>query len=144
MKLQKFFKMEKKILYLILKKKWFDKIASGEKLEEYRQFKEYWYTRLINRENLRAMKKAHLAFILLMGKHSDNPKEFWENAKNTYEGCFKEFDEIEFRNGYSKDCRKMRVELKGIELSQGKVEWGAEDGAYYFVLKLGRLITVDV
>lgn len=36
-----------KILYLTLKKKWFDMILSGEKKEEYREIKPYWDKRLI-------------------------------------------------------------------------------------------------
>jgi transcriptional regulator with XRE-family HTH domain len=35
------------ILHLTLKKQWFDRIASGEKKEEYRELKEYWSTRLM-------------------------------------------------------------------------------------------------
>lgn len=38
------------ILYLTLKKKWFDMIASGEKTEEYREIKPYWNKRLFNRK----------------------------------------------------------------------------------------------
>ena len=38
-----------KVLHLTLKKKWFDMIASGEKKEEYREFKPYWHTRLMNK-----------------------------------------------------------------------------------------------
>lgn len=34
------------ILHLTLKKKWFDMIAAGEKLEEYREIKPYWVRRL--------------------------------------------------------------------------------------------------
>ena len=37
------------ILHLTLKKKWFDMIASGDKKEEYRECKEYWSTRLMER-----------------------------------------------------------------------------------------------
>lgn len=37
-----------KILHLTLKKQWFDMIASGEKPEEYREIKDYWYTRLFD------------------------------------------------------------------------------------------------
>ena len=35
-----------KTLDLVLKKKWFDMIASGEKTEEYREIKPYWESRL--------------------------------------------------------------------------------------------------
>ncbi len=37
-----------KVLHLTLKKKWFDMIASGEKKEEYREIKSYWYKRLVD------------------------------------------------------------------------------------------------
>lgn len=34
-------------LHLTLKKKWFDMILSGEKRQEYREYKEYWKKRFI-------------------------------------------------------------------------------------------------
>ncbi|XCN71888.1 MAG: ASCH domain-containing protein [Candidatus Electrothrix aestuarii] len=34
-----------KVLHLTLKKQWFDMIASGEKVEEYREVKSYWINR---------------------------------------------------------------------------------------------------
>lgn len=39
-----------KTLHLNLKKKWFDMILSGEKKEEYRELKEYWYKRLVSND----------------------------------------------------------------------------------------------
>lgn len=39
-----------KILHLILKKKWFDMILSGEKKEEYREIKPYWTKRFFNKD----------------------------------------------------------------------------------------------
>ena len=38
--------MSKKVLHLTLERKWFDQIARGEKLVEYRELKAYWYKRL--------------------------------------------------------------------------------------------------
>lgn len=35
-----------KILHLVLKKRWYDMIASGVKTEEYREIKPYWSYRL--------------------------------------------------------------------------------------------------
>lgn len=35
-------------LKLVLKKKWFDMIASGEKTEEYREITRYWKKRMYN------------------------------------------------------------------------------------------------
>jgi uncharacterized protein (DUF736 family) len=37
-----------KVLHLTLKKKWFDMILSGEKTEEYREYKQYFISRLKN------------------------------------------------------------------------------------------------
>lgn len=34
-----------KILELPLKKEWYDMIERGEKREEYREYKEYWFKR---------------------------------------------------------------------------------------------------
>jgi hypothetical protein len=38
--------MSEYILFATLKKQWFDMIASGTKLEEYREIKPYWTNRL--------------------------------------------------------------------------------------------------
>jgi len=38
-----------RILHLTLKRKWFDLIAKGIKVEEYRQAKPYWKSRLFER-----------------------------------------------------------------------------------------------
>lgn len=35
-----------KVLHLVLKRKWYDMIVSGEKIEEYREIKPYWSNRL--------------------------------------------------------------------------------------------------
>lgn len=44
--------MEKeRILYLSVKKKWFDMIVSGEKKEEYREHKLYWVKSSLNNDN---------------------------------------------------------------------------------------------
>ena len=37
-----------KTLHLVLKRKWWDMIASGEKKEEYREVCHYWARRLLN------------------------------------------------------------------------------------------------
>lgn len=42
--------MKNKVLYLPLKKEWFEMIKSGEKNEEYREVKEYWKKRLSKHE----------------------------------------------------------------------------------------------
>lgn len=51
-----------KILDLPLKAKWYDMIESGEKLEEYREYKDYWIKRLIDEETLRLKPYTHVRF----------------------------------------------------------------------------------
>lgn len=40
-----------KTLHLILKKKWFDMIKSGEKKEEYREISKHWRSRLLTNDD---------------------------------------------------------------------------------------------
>lgn len=51
-----------KILELPLKKEWYDMIESGEKREEYREYKDYWIKRLIEEDTLRAKPYTHVRF----------------------------------------------------------------------------------
>ena len=98
-----------KILYLPLKKEWYNAIESGDKREEYREFTRYWISRLC--QNV----KFDGALCV----------EFVEN----------DFDAVCFSYGYTK--RRMLWECKGIEVGQGLKEWGAPDYET-FIIKLGK------
>lgn len=107
------------VLRLPLKKKWFDMIKSGEKLEEYRDTNYYWVARLL------------------------------QNSRNPITGCFestdgkkfikefKKFDKLCFTLGYPKaDCTDRRLVFRNpkIRIGKGKPEWGAEPGKIYFII----------
>lgn len=92
-----------KILHLTLKKVWFDLIASGEKVEEYRENKPYWKKRL------------------------------------TDEKAFLEFDEIHFKNGYSKEAPFMRV-VPGKIFRDYRVLDGKEQ--FVFIIPLKEVLEV--
>lgn len=96
------------ILYLTLKKKWFDMILSGEKTEEYREIKEYWEKRL----------------------------SVWDD--NIFL-MHKEFDAVEFRNGYQKDAPKFLIECRRILIDYGLTTWGAPPNKVY-VIQLGKIL----
>lgn len=98
-----------KTLDLVLKRKWFDMIASGEKTEEYREIKPYWVKRLIE------------------------PKDIMDGVIE-----FKDFDKVTFHLGYSKDRPSMTFAIKEIVCDEGKEGWGALPGETYFVIKLGE------
>lgn len=109
-----------KILHLTLKVKWFSMIASGEKLEEYREIKKHWISRL-----------AH-TFI-----HHHDESGDWFTFKPI------DYDIIRFKNGYAKDAPTMDVEYHGCILTGGIVEWGAEPYETYFVLRLGKILSIS-
>ena len=101
-------------------------IASGEKKEEYREIKPYWFQRLYSKQAIQ-----HFA-------------ECWDN----YGGCmhdewfneFQSFDQVSANNGYAKDCPNVSWQHKGIRIGQGNPEWGAEPGKDYFILDIGNII----
>jgi len=103
--------MEAKTLHLTLKKKWFDMILSGEKKEEYREQKDYWFKRLT---------------------------DFFEG--NSLDYGFKKYDKIVFRHGYKKDAPEMTVECLGITEGEGIEMWGGSNETV-FKIRLGKILS---
>jgi len=60
--------------------------------------------------------------------------------KDFYPTSFKKYDSITFSLGYKKNRPQIEVEFNGIEIREGRKEWGAEPGKRYFVLKIGEII----
>ena len=102
--------MEKPILHLNLKKKWFDMILSGEKKEEYREIKPYW-------------NRVFSTYIKIKGKVY-HPSDVI----------------IRFSNGYAKNRRQFDIECKYLINRCGKSNWGADPNKQYHVLILGDVI----
>lgn len=56
-------------------------------------------------------------------------KPYWTKRLFALDDTPREYDFVFFRNGYSKDCRKMKIEFKGLrvgkeyEILLGKVVW---------------------
>lgn len=89
-------------------------IASGVKKEEYRNIKEYWIKRLTS-----------------------------DGFVRVYETNFKDFDIVQFRNGYAKYAPTMRVECKGIMLRKPRPEWSDNAKGQHFVIKLGKILNEE-
>ena len=98
---------EKKVLHIILEKKWFKKIVSGEKTEEYREIKPYWASRLVNQ-------KAESGEVLF--------DEFGGYCRVLGEPEYKPFTHVLFYAGYAKD--RQVVEKKIESISIGKPQKG--------------------
>lgn len=100
------------MLVLPIKKKWFDMIKSGEKKEEYREFKNYYHSRLLR----------------YFSSKNDSDIEFICNKKP-----------VIFRNGYNKNSPQIECLCK-LGLGYGKQEWGAVQGRIYYVLKILQVL----
>lgn len=79
---------------------------------------------------------------------SGEKKEEYRDIKSHYISRFvhkgetgdgKLFNEVKFRNGYHTDAPTVTLKCLGIEVRQGKPEWGAILGVEYFVIKLGEI-----
>lgn len=101
-------------MILLIKKKWFEMILSGEKKEEYRENKKYYRRRLENIFNTNILNS-----ILKQG-YGTIP--------------FK----VLFRNGYNQNSPSFVATVK-LRLGFGKPEWGAEEGKLYYVLSIIRI-----
>lgn len=109
--------MSEKILYLTLKKKWFDLIKSGQKTSEFREIKPYWIKRLTE-----------------LNKYTSR-QEIKFRLKNFPNNNLKRFDYIIFTNGYAKDSPKIKVEWKGLKI-------GEFEGNKCFEILLGKIINL--
>jgi hypothetical protein len=121
-----------RILHLTVKKKWFDMIASGEKKEEYRALKDYWGYRLCY--------KVQVPWGGYMSKWSKLRLGDRECLKDDCLPNFESFDVIRFRNGYNTNSPTIDIECKGIEIGNGKYEWGCTSES--FIIKLGKILSI--
>lgn len=112
-----------KVLHLTLTKKWFDLIASGEKLAEYRELKPYWIRRLTGFYTIEALTDYIFS------------NDFNYDLKDR-----KEYTVIKFRNGYSRTAPTITVEYKDLTVGYGKAKWGAPN-SNVFILELGKIIS---
>ena len=129
--------MNKSCLKLNLKKKWFDMIQSGQKKEEYREIKEYWFRRLLNcyKYDVTSYKISEMV------SDMNNPYKHFFDIKSVilfHKLEFKKFDEVLFTNGYHKNARCFSCKIKEIKISTGKTKWGAEEGKFYFTIILNN------
>lgn len=116
-----------KVLPKTLKKKWFDMIASREKLEEYLDIKPFWINRLTWHEY---HNRSKFGIIRLYLKGVDILR--------------RDFDIVSANNGYQKNSPNIKWEHKGIRIGTGREEWGAIPGKVYFILDIGELISNTV
>lgn len=111
-----------KELELILKHKYWDMIASGEKPEEYREITNHWRVR-----------------VCAIAKTCEMASVCKANINCHYEyGVPKKRGVVTLRRAYTQTV--MKFEIDKIVIGFGKEEWGAKPGVKYYVIKLGKRI----
>lgn len=68
-------------------------------------------------------------------------EEYREMKKYWNDRLMKNYDEVVFRNGYTKGCPEMTVEIKSIGIGLGQKEWGASDQLTY-IISLGKIKSI--
>lgn len=94
---------KKKVLSLVLEKKWFKKIVSGEKTEEYREIKPYWASRLVNQ----SAESGEVRF-----------DEFGGYSIVVGEPEYKPFTHVLFYSGYAHDRQVVEKKIESITIGK--------------------------
>ena len=103
-----------KILYLPLKKEWFEMIETGRKTEEYRAIKPYWLKRFCKNYS------EECKFCCMLGMCKCK--------------CFEpveEYTHVCFRYGYTK--KTMTFKIENISVGFGEPEMGAPDFPVFII-----------
>ena len=120
-----------KNLQLPLKREWFEMTDSGEKTEDYREITPYWIGRIV--AGLFTEKGAVVKTTEL-------------NECDYHRVVFKRFDTTTLTLGYPKSTdtdRIIKYVHAGIEIREGRAEWGAVPGVKYFVIKHGKRLLLQ-
>ena len=122
-----------KTLHLVLKRKWWDMIASGEKKEEYREVCHYWAIRLLDEQ------------YRWYSQNTDYPKDFdwwlfWKLATKSI--SFREYSKVCFHLGYTNTTMTFNIVTMfmaiGTEYIQGVVR---QNDNYLIILDTRRLFS---
>lgn len=108
-------------LHLVLKSKWFEMIAKGEKKEEYREIKQYYLSRFCTAEWKSIYPLATTKV---------------EDAKDALSLFPRKYKYVVFQEGYSHNASTMRFRIKSISIGYGNRNIGAPIEPC-FIIKLG-------
>ena len=131
---------DNKTLHLVLKRKWWEMIESGEKKEEYRDFTPFYIKRLC--DNPCFNKQGEIIECKIIDKWTlDTCEKRGIDLKTAWaDGNIipKDYSSVTFHFGYTN--KTMVYSVKDISVGEGRTEWGAENGKEYFIIKLGERI----
>ena len=128
------------ILDVVLKGKWYDMIASGEKREEYRALTPYWFVRLCAYKECGhfyrrvTLKDAELFKV----NHDGFASSIKRGINSVYSNLLpRDYTHVRFHRGYTNTT--MLLKCEGITISKGNPDWGAPKEEV-FIIKLGEII----
>ena len=118
---------------------WYDMIDCGEKSEEYREIKPYWFKRLIDYDPQIYVNKNPITTYFKQSAPFDTPESAikWDMDMAGVLN-FKKFTHVRFRRGYTKTS--MLFEITNISIGIGTHQWGAPQDREVFIIKLGKRI----
>ncbi len=120
-----------KILDLVLKHKWYDMIASGEKPDEYREITHHWMQRLFLPGDYFYLWKSFREYTMDAKMIARLRKQIYETA----EMRFRDYDAVRFHRGYTKTT--MILAIQYITIGMGNPLLGAPTDRDVFIIKLG-------
>lgn len=127
--------MKKKVLTLSVKKEWFDKIASNEKKEEYREIKPYWVARLFYDGACKLPPDVVRKLTSSIAKYGDT--ERFEEDNSDIAISFVPYTHVLFINGYGDDRPRVEKEIESITIDRPRKGWCPDEflGKEFFVIK---------
>lgn len=110
-----------RVLRLTLTRVWFLAIQSGEKREEYRELKQHWHSRFVERKTT---------------NHRD--PVYRESYQRVTTGL-RQYDLVHFRNGYQTNAPELMVHCEGVRIGQPRAGWAPKSalGIDHYVVALG-------
>ena len=124
-----------KSLKLVLKKKYWDLIASGEKTEEYREVKPYWLHKLLAVPEWDINDRITGYFTVGNSMDDKCTAEFLKESLRNGELTAMPYGYVTCYLGYAKNRPSMTFKIKSVSIDEGRAEWGAESKKQYFVIK---------
>lgn len=126
------------MLNLIIGKPLFNPIKNGKQSEYYVKITNYW-TKIFLRPKKEMNGVAFNRMLLQLNNPTMNFRGE-DELLDYFDVKFKDFKSIHFRKGFRKDAQCFDIKIKGLKIDQGREDWGAEFGVYYFVVRLGKLL----
>ena len=134
---------DKRVLHLVLKQKWWDMIASGEKKEEYRFLSSFNIQRLCDIvvfdkfgkiKERKPIKKEDIEECLDLGFDV-------KNLLHNKDLFLRDYTFVCFHLAHTNTT--MSFKINDIVIGKGRKEWGAEKGKEYFVISLGERVSAN-